>query len=707
LRADHVQYNTKTYDVVVHGHVLFDTDTQHMTAESGDFNMRTGEGRFVHVHGEITVERNPNANVLVSPNPLVFEAQEVRRLDARTYSIEHAWLTVCEPDQTIWKFFTTHATLRVDRSVALVNANFRVLEIPLLYMPYTKLPAGRDLRLSGFLMPEIGDTSIKGIILGDGYYWAPRDWTDATLGATYLSRRGWQQNVEFRAKPWENVDISARYFGVIDRGLPETVVNSSGASSTQLVNQGGHSVQFKLTAQLHDGWRAVADLNQLSSLTFQLAFAPTFGQAVNSEVRSAAFLTNNFSGFSVNLASNSYENFLNAQPEVAVDLRAAPEARFASVDQSPWKNVPIYFGGDAFAGAVHRSDENLLTNSVTGVQSVVPGIDTAAFVERSEFAPRVVLPLHWGPWLGVTTSYTVRTTSYGAQLVGGTPMSDPTRRTTGELSVDIRPPTIERVWETPSGKWKHTIDPEIEYNYVRGVNQFDRFIRFDEDETLTDTNEFMYSITQRLFHRGGDGQADELVSWKVAQKYYFDPTFNGALVPGTRNVFQALDSITPFAFADEPRHFSPIDSDLLITPGGNFDAEVRLDYDTVLHKITTAGTLLKIHPTQRFNFTVAHFSIDNPVDLQPVANQIRVQAGYGDLNRRGWNASFGFGYDVQQHVPQNEFMQAGYNGSCCGIAFEYARLALGQIRTENQFRVALIIANIGTFGNLRRQEKLF
>ena len=343
LRADHVQYNTKTYDVVVHGHVLFDTDTQHMTAESGDFNMRTGEGRFVHVHGEITVERNPNANVLVSPNPLVFEAQEVRRLDARTYSIEHAWLTVCEPDQTIWKFFTTHATLRVDRSVALVNANFRVLEIPLLYMPYTKLPAGRDLRLSGFLMPEIGDTSIKGIILGDGYYWAPRDWTDATLGATYLSRRGWQQNVEFRAKPWENVDISARYFGVIDRGLPETVVNSSGASSTQLVNQGGHSVQFKLTAQLHDGWRAVADLNQLSSLTFQLAFAPTFGQAVNSEVRSAAFLTNNFSGFSVNLASNSYENFLNAQPEVAVDLRAAPEARFASVDQSLEKRADLFW----------------------------------------------------------------------------------------------------------------------------------------------------------------------------------------------------------------------------------------------------------------------------------------------------------------------------------------------------------------------------
>jgi len=458
---------------------------------------------------------------------------------------------------------------------------------------------------------------------------------------------------------------------------------------------------LNFNALLSGGWRAVADLNQLTSLTFRLAFSPTFGEAVNSEVRSSAFLTNNFRGFSANIAAGSYKNFVNAQPEVAVVLRNAPEGRFSSVDQSPWKRLPVYFGVDAFAGGLHRSDENL----VAGV--VVPGIDTPDAVERSEIAPRVVVPLHWGPWLGVTTSYTVRTTSYGAQVVSGTAVSDPLRRTTGELSIDLRPPSLERVWGSESGKWKHTIDPEITYNYVRGVNQFDRFIRFDEDETLTDTNEFMYSITQRLFRRTAGDQADELVSWRVAQKYYFDPTFNGALVPGTRNVFQALDSITPFAFADEAHHFSPIDSDLRITPGGVYDAQVRLEYDTLRNRLTTAGTLLKIRPYQNFNFTVAHFSIDNASVLQPLANQIRSLVGYGDLNRRGWNASFGFSYDLKQQLLQNQLMQVSYNGTCCGLAFEYRRLALGQVRTENQFRVALIIANIGTFGNLRRQEKLF
>lgn len=722
LRADHVQYNTKTYVVTASGHVLFDVDTQHLTADSAEFNVQSGEGRFAHVRGAVIVEHKPNANVLISPNPLTFEAQEVHRLDPRDYSIDHAWLTVCEPDKPSWKFFTSHATLQVDRTVAMVNADFRMFRIPLFYFPYASLPAGRNLRKSGFLIPEFADTSVKGFVLGDGYYWAPKDWTDVTLGMAYLSRRGWQQNGEFRAKPWENVSISAKYFGVIDRGLPEPVLNaqgnpilnSSGIAETALVRQGGHSAQFRIDAQLPDGWRGVADVNQLTSLVFQLAFAPTFGEAVNSEVRNAGFLTNNFQGFSVNFAATSYKNFVNAEPQVSADVRAAPQARFSSVDQAPWRNLPIYFGFDMFAGAVHRDDENLVVNPTTGAETVQPEISTAAFVERSEIAPRVVVPLHWGPWLGVTTSFTARGTNYGAQLIAGSLSDELLSRKTGELNVDLRPATLERVWESGSGKWKHTIEPEIEYNYVGGVNQFDRIVLFDEDETLTDTNDFVYSITQRLFHRDGDAQASELVSWKLTQAYYLDPTFGGALVPGTRNVFQALDSITPFAFADEPRRFSPINSDLIISPGGIYDAEIRLDYDTVRHRVTTSEALLKIRPTENFNFTLAQFSVDNTAGpppnndvLQPAANQIRAQLGYGSSNRRGWSTQAGVGYDVKQNILQNEFVEVSYNGSCCGLSLEYRRLSLGEIRTENQFRLSLNIANIGTFGNLRKEEKIF
>ncbi len=684
LRADHVEYHAETNEAVASGHVQFDFETQHLEADEAHYNVRTGRGIFRHVQGSVRMQRKPNPNILVSPNPLYIEAQEVERLDEHTYKLRHAWVTVCTPERPKWKFYARHAKLRLERNVALVNANFRLFRIPLLYLPYATAPAGRKVRQSGFLIPDVGSNSRKGFILGDSYYWAPTDWLDFTLGARLLSRRGWSQITDFRARPWENVHVGYNYFGVVDRGLPDP--------SGVRMPQGGHTSRFEFDALLPGGWRAVADVRQLTSFIFRLAFSETFGEAVNSEVRSTAFVTNNFRGFSLNFGVVNYKNFLTAVPETAVVLRSAPGVRFSSVDQPPWKHWPIYFGFHVFADAVHRADTNFVTPDA---------------VQRTELAPRVTVPLRWGPWIGVTPTFLLRTTRYGSQLLSGTVVGDSVRRTTAELTVDLRPPSLARIWERPTTKWKHSIEPQVVYRLVDGVNQFGRFIRFDENDTLTDTNEVEYSITQRLYRRTGEGQADELVSWRVAQKYYFDPTFGGALVSGQRNVFQALDSVTPFAFADSPRRFSPLVSNVRITPGGRYDAEFRTDYDPVRSKLTAVGTLLGLHPYRQSFVNLAHFTTRANSALQPESNQIRVLVGWGQINRRGWNGAFAFSYDLRQHFTQNYVTQMSYNGSCCGISFEFRRLALGPVRSDNQFRVALLIANIGTFGTLRRQERIF
>jgi LPS-assembly protein len=50
--------------------------------------------------------------------------------------------------------------------------------------------------------------------------------------------------------------------------------------------------------------------------------------------------------------------------------------------------------------------------------------------------------------------------------------------------------------------------------------------------------------------------------------------------------------------------------------------------------------------------------------------------------------------------------QISYNTDCCSFSVQYRRFAFGT-RNENQFRFAFAIANIGSFGTLRRQERLF
>ena len=717
LRADHVEYNNVTSEAVATGHVQFDYNNEHLEAAEAHYNISTGHGRFHSVHGTVKIERVPNPTVLVSENPLYFQAADVERFAGDVYLVSHTWITICEPGRPTWQFYASHARIQLNKKVALINANFRLLRVPLVWLPYATAPAGRNVRQTGILIPDVGQSSSKGFILGDAFYFAPYTWMDATAGLQFMSRRGELERGQFRAKPFENTSIQYSYFGANDRGL----LNPDGTRTPQ----GGQQQQLVVQSQLPGNWRFVTDYNELSSLTFRLAFADTFGDAVSSEVPSAVFLTNNFKGFSLNFAGNYDKSFLTipfpatptmpAVPATSVTLRNFPEVRFGSVEQSPWSSVPVYFSFDAFADAVGRTD---------------PTMKTPDFVDRVEFAPRVTVPLHFGPWLGVTTSAAFRTTRYEDSLdSAGNVVDAAIIRNTGEFSVQLRPPVLERFFDRSSRKnnkkhrrYKHTIEPEITYRYVTGVNNFADFIRFDSDATLTDTNEIKYGFTQRLFLKEGDDQPQELISWSIFQKHYFDPTFGGAIVDGERNVFQALDSITPFAFAFGPRSWSPIVSDFKITPGGPYDLEQILEYDPQVQRLVTVGTLLKVKPYGEFSTTLAFFRLnDNPVpsDLpvpqppgfvpfeQPLSNQLRALLGYGSETRKGFNFLTGIGYDFTNKILQNQVVQASYNGGCCGLAVEYRRINLGEVRTENQFRVAFIVANIGNFGNLRHKEKIF
>ena len=720
LRADHVEYNNKTYEAAASGHVQLDYNGEHLEADEAQFNVSTGHGRFHNVRGNVKIERRPNPALLVSDSPLYFEARDVERFPGDVYLVHRAWITICDPQHPKWQFYAPNARIHLDKTVALINANFRLFRVPLIWLPYASTPAGRKVRASGILIPDVGQSSRKGFIIGDAFYLAPTSWMDATLGVQFMSRRGFLERGSFRAKPFENTSMAYTYFGVDDRGLR----NPDGTRTPQ----GGEQQRLEIQSLLPGGWRFVTDYNHLSSLTFRLAFADSFGEAVNSEVRSAIFLSNNFRGFSLNFAGLDDKSFLTLPttttsstgvvttvPATSVTLRNLPEARLGSVEQSPWHNVPVYFGLDAFAGVVYRSDQS---------------IQTPNFVDRYEFAPRVTIPVHLGSWLGVTTSAAFRTTSYGDSLDSAGKISVASiKRNTGEFTVELRPPTLERFFDRTSLKkdkarhrYKHTIEPALTYRYVTGVNRFADFVHFDSDATLTNTSEVEYGITQRLFRKDGDDQPQELISWRIVQKHYFDPTFGGAIVNGQRNVFQALDSISPFAFAFGPRNWSPIVSDFKITPGGPYDLEQILQYDPQIQRLVTIGTLLKVKPYREFFVTTAYFRLndnpsqgDLPVPLpsgfipfqQPLSSQIRALVGYGSETRKGFNLITGVGYDFENKTLQNQIVQLSYNGSCCGLAVEYRRINLGQVRAENQFRVAFIIANIGAFGNLRHQERIF
>jgi len=142
------------------------------------------------------------------------------------------------------------------------------------------------------------------------------------------------------------------------------------------------------------------------------------------------------------------------------------------------------------------------------------------------------------------------------------------------------------------------------------------------------------------------------------------------------------------------------------TPGGRYDTDFRVDYDTEKHRVANTRLSVQAHVNEVMRFSVAHFTTRNEL-LQPRSNQVRWLVAYGRLNRPGLNAAFAATWDVRRDFFPNTVVQASYNWDCCGVAFSYRRLGLGPLRSQNEFRFSFTIANVGTVGNIREDERLF
>ena len=455
-------------------------------------------------------------------------------------------------------------------------------------------------------------------------------------------------------------------------------------------------------------------------------------------MKSAAFLTKNLNGFSFNFLTARYQNFQSTTPGDVVTIIHAPSFEISSGERRIGR-TPVYWSFDSAAEGVSRKE---------------PGFLTEDLVARFDAHPRASLPLLLGGWtlrpeIGLRETY--YTERQALNTSGGSlpflPVEQSINRNVAEASFELRPPPLARIFERPvfGRKLKHVIEPRLVYRFVGGVDNFPDIIRFDSRDILSDTNELEYAVIQRLYIKQvakpechdpapavesgaaavsgatlSAGAADscrvagarELVSWELKQKYFFDPTFGGVVVHGvsTRYVFTTTDQFTGIAFLTSPQRFTPIVSRILVHPSNQTEFGWQLDYDTVASRINGSTVFANYRLGNFFlggTQTYFHDLFSNPTPGPERFNQFRVMIGYGNLNKRGINAAANIGFDSNLSFLQYSAFQTSYNWDCCGISFEYRRYALGSVRNENQFRFSFTLANIGAFGNLKRQERIY
>jgi len=748
LRADEAIYNSDTREATGTGHFALDggPNDDHIRASHGTYNLALETGRFYDVTGTTGLRFRGNQVILTSTAPFAFTGKIVDKTSPEHYTVYDGTITTCELPHPKWQFDARKVIVDAGGNAQIYRSTFLVHGIPMLYFPYATHPVEKESRQSGFLMPSVARSSVKGNVVGDAFYWAINRMMDATLGAEYFSLRGWSQRGEFRARPSETSYVDLNYFGVIDRGI-----------GTPPLKEGGENVRLN-SAGTFDGFRAVANVDYLSSFLFRLAFNEVFSQAVYSEVKSLAFLSKSTDGYNLGGFVERYQNFLSTTPGQVVTISHAPSLDFSSVGQKLGL-TPFYWSFDSSAAGLSRSEPQLGTCGGF-FQSCTPAFRTGNLVERFDMNPAVSMPLLFRGW-SLRPELTLHETYYSERLIPETrenpaqAVSDAINRQALETTVELRPPALERVFDKNflGRKWKHVIEPQVVYRFVTGVNNYANVLKFDERDILTDTHEVGYGFVTRLYAKRDSEKPEdcdpimsalmvggaapettipwqhtntlanrpcepgppvrEVVTWELGQKYFLDPTFGGALIPGQRNVFTTTADLTGIAFLTQPRHLSPLVSRLRVETSSRTDAEWDLDYDFQNNRVN-ASTLLANYHFGQVTIGGGDAFLQIPVQAAAVAaasparfNQFRAALGYGRSTKRGFSAASSFGFDAESNALQFVSAQTTYNWDCCGVTMEYRSYTVANVRNENLFRFTFTLANIAGFGSMRPQERLY
>jgi LPS-assembly protein len=743
LSADKVVYNQKTSELEAEGHVQVAGGPEDVliNADHGDMRLDMHTARFFHVTGTIGVRRSGRAIVYSSPNPFEFSGRVLLQTGDGNYRMVDGSMTNCNLPKPDWALISRSIRLANEKASA-SNTWFKALGIPLFYIPYVRHPVDETGRESGLLIPVISTSSIKGFIVGEQIYWVINRSMDMVVGSEYYSKRGWAPNGDFRYKGPGFDRLQVRWNALLDRGVEETQypVPAVGTSADQpvdrsgafqpadrpagpteaIANQGGVDVAAVGRKDIKPGTYIAGNVEYLSSYIYRLVFNDNYSQAISSEVSSDLSLTHERDGRVPSISLDRFQTFASSTVGDEARILHLPNLRYDVLDR-PLADSPVYWGLGSSLDHLSRSE---------------PGFH-AHNVGRFDIYPHISLPIEFDGW-SIVPQAAVRDTFYsGSQnpdltgANGGIPTvsHDALNRSDVEASLDLRPPAVER--DFTLSRWnrelRHVIEPELTYSYVGGIGAQERNVLLvDTTDIATNTNELGYSLTQRFYVRpesaapcladatvAGECPARprEWASWQIAQKFFIDPNFGGALIPNRSNVFDSTLDLSAVAFLTSPRNLSPIISRMRFEAIDNLRIQWDLDYDPKAGRLGS-DNLFAGYSWGRTTVGLGH-SLLNAVDetgsyASITKSQIVQPFVYiGKSTGAGFNLAANGGYDFVQNALQYAGVQAVYNWGCCGISLGYRRFALGSIRDETQYLYSITLASFGSVGDIRSANSIF
>ncbi|MDQ3652884.1 MAG: LPS assembly protein LptD [Acidobacteriota bacterium] len=726
LQADKVTVYEADNKVIAEGSVVFDQgDLQRITGSRAEWNYATKTGTFVNSTGF--------TNQTDDGTVLYFTADRVEKVGPDRIVILNGEITACDEDVPKWSFKAGRVEVKLNDRARVKSPTFKIKGQPVFYLPYASVSIKKRDRASGFLTPTFSGSGSKGFRLSNAYYQTLGRSADITFRGDVYTQRGLGFGADLRTRANSRSFLNAGFFTVKDRIL-------GAEASAENPDQGGSSLYIDGVHYFPNGFTAAADINITSNLAFRQIFSDTIQQAVSPEERSQVFVNKNFDDYSFNFLARTQ---VTSIPNVRVRTRQLPSV---TLDKRPsalrfFERLPLYF---SFEGGVEGMSRKETVEDLAAFQSEggVNPLITPSIVQRLDVHPTYSVPFNYEGWT-VTAIAGLRATYYSnsidplTRLVMGRDVA----RGYGEFKVDVRPPALARNFRHRDGSFfvRHVIEPYLIYRKITGISNFERIIRFDYVDAIADTNEIEYGLTNRFFTRrstenvtgqatvNGNGPARrtplasqpyEALSLTLRQKYFFDPTFGGALIPGRRNQFYPINTFSGFGYGGVPRRFSPLYVEARYRPSVNLFADVRTNLDAQGTAGGVRDLAVSFGVNRRLVQAFQTFYYTRAVTLAPDLRRFSDINGNEPGTRQGsqWSPAvfvgnregglFGglsFFFDFQNRPGGrssslvSSVATVGYGWDCCAVTLQNSTFDVG-LRKENRVLFSFRLNGIGTFG---------
>jgi LPS-assembly protein len=696
LRADEVRLDRASGEAEAIGNVRLSS--------------REGEIFAEHVHLDLDDETGALTRAELRSDRFGYSVSgdRIEKGIGHRYHIENGEFTTCRCDSgpPSWSISSKTLDVDLDGYGVLDEGRFKILGVPVLYVPRLALPIARE-RQSGLLFPEVGFSNRRGFRLLQPFYWAINKSQDLTLslGVETSARIGLVSEYRYALSRDFHGSFNFAYYNEEIRGA---------ATETRTATQTDPDIP-------ENRWGILAEHNQkllgaTGYMDLEIVGDDQFLREINTLTidysRQLAFRTLPFTTSRVGLLRTWDRVAVQGEALVYQDLDGPQSLALQRLPELRLLGQKVL--GYGLQGRVLTSAVNFQR------QRDIDGL-------RFDLQPGLQLRLPLGRALRGTVSATFHETAY--QLTDDILVrvcADDRDCPAGQLcdrgvceSIDPEDePAGRRLSETQSRetieihaqlgtdlgrafgfrhfgveKLKHTIEPRLQYLYVPDVLQDDVPI-FDGVDRINGRNLLTYGFATRLLARmmPPEARADErgpvyeLARFSVFQSYDFER------------------SIEPFGGKGRTSHFSNLDFALRVNPARFTSVHAGLNYDPVNAELPAAAVGIDLHEPfsetedtdrrerlrVRNSFGASYrFISDNVLQLLQARTLLRITDRIGGV------------YATRYDVQANRFLE-NYAGIRLVSACDCWSLDLGVSDTSNpnevQVRAQVSLVGLGSVG---------